>query len=104
MRATRWRAWTEGGRAVGHGIAVAVTDAIETYHPADMNWASLETRIRVALNSAKGGRTVWEQWKSGLAADHQALFNTLERTLRVIVTYIKSLVRYELIKSGAAQK
>ena len=93
-----------GGRVVGHGIAVAVTDAIETYHPADMNWASLETRIRAALNSAKGGRTVWEQWKSGLAADHQALFNTLERTIRVIVTYIKSLVRYELIVSGAAQK
>jgi hypothetical protein len=93
-----------GGRVVGQGIAVAVTDAIETYHPADMNWASLETRIRVALNTVKGGRTVWDQWKSDLAAEHQALFKTLERTIRVIVTYIKSLVRYELLVSGAAQK
>jgi len=93
-----------GGRAVGQGIAVSVTDAIETYHPADMNWASLETRIRVALNRAEGGRTVWEQWKSGLAAEHQALFKTLERTIHVIVTYIKSLVRYEVLVSGAAQK
>ncbi len=93
-----------GGRVVGRGIAVSVTDAIETYHPADMNWASLETRIRVALNSAKGGRTVWEQWRSDLAAEHQALFKTLERTIRVIVTYIKSLVRTELLVSGAAQK